>query len=69
MSKVEVLLYGDIYSGFIFVVDGCLKVIDVEFGFYGLIGFDVGIVLGNLLFNYCGLLGLVGLRDVVVGCE
>lgn len=66
---VEVLLYGDIYSGLIFVVEGSLKVIDVEFGYFGFIGFDIGIVIGNLLLNYCGLLGQFGICDVVVVCE
>lgn len=69
LSKAEALLHGDIHSGSIFVAEGKLKVIDAEFGFYGPMGFDLGTVLGNLLLNYCGLPGLLGLRDAVAKRE
>lgn len=39
---VEMLIYGDLYIGSIFVSEYEIKVIDFEFVFYGLIGFDVG---------------------------
>ncbi|AHG21344.1 methylthioribose kinase [Chania multitudinisentens RB-25] len=69
LSKAEALLHGDIHSGSIFVAEGKLKAIDAEFGFYGPIGFDIGTALGNLLLNYCGLPGLVGLREAAAGRE
>lgn len=69
LTQAQALLHGDIHSGSIFVGDGRLKVIDAEFGFYGPIGFDIGTAIGNLLLNYCGLPGLVGLREAADGRE
>ncbi|SLM64270.1 MULTISPECIES: S-methyl-5-thioribose kinase [Dickeya] len=69
LSKAEALLHGDIHSGSIFVADRSLKAIDAEFGFYGPIGFDVGTVIGNLLLNYCGLPGLLALREASAARE
>jgi 5-methylthioribose kinase len=62
-SHAEALLHGDIHSGSIFVADGSLKAIDAEFGYFGPIGFDVGTAIGNLLLNFCGLPGHLGIRD------
>ncbi len=69
LTKAEALLHGDIHSGSIFVADGKLKVIDAEFGYYGPIGFDIGTAIGNLLLNYCGLPGLLALREAAAGRE
>lgn len=69
LSKAEALLHGDIHSGSIFVADGKLKAIDAEFGYYGPIGFDPGSAMGNLLLNYCGLPGLVAVREAADGRE
>lgn len=69
LSKAEALLHGDIHSGSIFVADGKLKAIDAEFGYYGPLGFDPGSAMGNLLLNYCGLPGLVGVREAADGRE
>ena len=68
-SHAEALLHGDIHSGSIFVGDESLKAIDAEFGFYGPIGFDVGTAIGNLLLNYCGLPGHLGIRDAAAARE
>ncbi|MEW5559488.1 S-methyl-5-thioribose kinase [Enterobacter asburiae] len=68
-SQAEALLHGDIHSGSIFVADGSLKAIDAEFGYFGPIGFDVGTAIGNLLLNYCGLPGQLGIRDAAAGRE
>ena len=62
-SHAEALLHGDIHSGSIFVAEGSLKAIDAEFGFFGPAGFDPGTAIGNLLLNYCGLPGLLPLRE------
>jgi 5-methylthioribose kinase len=64
----EALLHGDIHSGSIFVAEGSLKAIDAEFGF-GPIGFDIGTAIGNLLLNYCGLPGHLGIRDAAAARE
>lgn len=69
LSKAEALLHGDIHSGSIFVADGKLKAIDAEFGYYGPLGFDPGSAMGNLLLNYCGLPGLVAVREAADGRE
>ncbi|TKI04875.1 S-methyl-5-thioribose kinase [Martelella alba] len=63
LTKTEALLHGDLHSGSIFVAGNSLKVIDAEFGFYGPMGFDIGTAMGNLLLNYCGLPGLLPLRE------
>lgn len=69
LSNTEALIHGDVHSGSIFVAQGQLKVIDAEFGFYGPIGFDVGTAIGNLLLNYCGLPGVLPLREAAAGRE
>lgn len=63
LSQAQALLHGDVHSGSIFVAEGRLKVIDAEFGYYGPMGFDLGTAMGNLLLNYCGLPGLLDLRQ------
>ena len=68
-SQAEALLHGDIHSGSIFVADGSLKAIDAEFGYFGPIGFDIGTAIGNLLLNFCGLPGHLGIRDAAAGRE
>ena len=69
LSKAEALLHGDIHSGSIFVAEGSLKAIDAEFGYFGPIGFDVGTAIGNLLLNFCGLPGHLGIRDAAAARE
>ncbi len=68
-SHAEALLHGDIHSGSIFVAEGSLKAIDAEFGFFGPIGFDVGTAIGNLLLNFCGAPGQLGIRDAAAARE
>lgn len=68
-SHAEALLHGDIHSGSIFVAEGSLKIIDAEFGYFGPIGFDIGTAAGNLLLNYCGLPGHMGIRDAAAARE
>lgn len=67
LTKAEALLHGDIHSGSLFVARERLKVIDAEFGYYGPVGFDIGTAIGNLLLNYCGLPGLLALREAAAG--
>lgn len=49
--------------------EGSLKAIDAEFGYFGPIGFDIGTAIGNLLLNYCGLPGQLGIRDAAAARE
>lgn len=51
MSEQEALLHGDLHTGSIFASATETKVIDPEFAFYGPIGFDLGLFIGNLLFQ------------------
>lgn len=69
LSGAEALLHGDIHSGSIFVAEGSLKAIDAEFGYYGPVGFDIGTAIGNLLLNYCGVPGQLGLREAAAARE
>ena len=51
MTNTQALLHGDSHTGSIFVSENSTKFFDTEFGFYGPMGFDVGLFLGNLLMN------------------
>lgn len=52
MNNAQALLHGDLHSGSIFINDSGIKVFDSEFAFYGPMGYDIGNVVGNLLFPY-----------------
>ncbi len=69
LSHAEALLHGDIHSGSVFVTEDSLKAIDAEFGFFGPVGFDVGTAIGNLLLNFCGVPGHLGIRDAAAARE
>ncbi len=51
MTNAQALLHGDAHTGSIFVSETSTKFFDTEFGFYGPMGFDVGLFLGNLMMN------------------
>ena len=51
-TEGEALLHGDLHTGSVFASQDEIKIIDPEFAFYGPIGFDVGQVIANLLFQY-----------------
>lgn len=50
MNVSQALIHGDLHTGSIFVNQAGLKVIDPEFAFYGPMGYDIGNVIGNLVF-------------------
>ncbi|HWQ50726.1 MAG TPA: S-methyl-5-thioribose kinase [Terriglobales bacterium] len=52
MNKAEALLHGDLHTGSIFVTEESTKVFDPEFGFYGPMGFDLGMLTANLMFAW-----------------
>ena len=52
MNNAECLIHGDLHSGSIFINESGIKVIDPEFAFYGPMGYDIGNVIGNLVFPY-----------------
>ncbi len=54
MNNAEVLLHGDLHTGSIMANQEESYIIDPEFAFYGPAGFDIGLLLGNLLLAYIG---------------
>ncbi|WP_136680808.1 S-methyl-5-thioribose kinase [Neptunomonas sp. XY-337] len=57
MNDAQVLLHGDLHTGSVFVTQSAFKVIDPEFAFYGPAGFDLGVLLANLLLSYASQVG------------
>lgn len=55
LSNNQSLLHGDLHTGSIFVDNNVVKVFDTEFACFGPIGFDIGILLGNLILNYISI--------------
>jgi 5-methylthioribose kinase len=49
MNQAECLLHGDLHTGSVMVNQQETYIIDPEFAFYGPMGFDVGLLLANLL--------------------
>jgi 5-methylthioribose kinase len=52
VTKTETLVHGDLHSGSIMVTVEDSQVIDPEFAIYGPFGFDVGMLLGNILLAF-----------------
>ena len=52
MNYAQALVHGDLHSGSIFANEKGIKVIDPEFAFYGPMGYDIGNVIGNLVFSW-----------------
>ena len=51
-ANAETLLHGDLHSGSVMCTESDTKVIDPEFGFYGPMGFDLGMLISNYLMAY-----------------
>lgn len=51
-AKAETLCHGDLHSGSIMVTDDSVRIIDPEFAFYGPMGFDIGMLIGNFLMAF-----------------
>jgi 5-methylthioribose kinase len=47
-TRDEALIHGDLHTGSVLVGEHDSRVIDLEFAFFGPIGFDLGLLLGNL---------------------
>jgi 5-methylthioribose kinase len=54
-AKAETLCHGDLHAGSIMVTETEARVIDPEFAFYGPMGFDIGMLVGNYLMAYHSL--------------
>ena len=52
MTRAEALLHGDLHTGSIMANESETFVIDPEFAFFGPIGFDVGLYIGNSILAY-----------------
>jgi 5-methylthioribose kinase len=51
-AKAQTLCHGDLHAGSVMVTGAEARVIDPEFAFYGPMGFDIGMMLGNLLMAF-----------------
>lgn len=51
-TRAETMLHGDLHTGSIMVTDTDIRVIDPEFATYGPMGFDVGMLIANMLTAY-----------------
>lgn len=52
LTEAQCLLHGDLHTGSVFADEQDTKVFDAEFAFVGPMGFDIGLLLGNILINY-----------------
>lgn len=72
-ANAETLLHGDLHSGSIMCTENETKVIDPEFGFYGPMGFDVGMLISNYFMAYFSQPGhrgadeLAGYQEWILG--
>lgn len=51
-ARAETLCHGDLHSGSIMVTGDSVRIIDPEFAFYGPMGFDIGMLVGNFLMAF-----------------
>ncbi len=51
-SNTETLCHGDLHTGSVMCTDTETRVIDPEFGFYGPMGFDIGMLMANYFMAY-----------------
>jgi 5-methylthioribose kinase len=47
-TKGQALIHGDLHSGSVMVSEDQVRIIDLEFAFYGPFGFDLGVLFANL---------------------
>jgi 5-methylthioribose kinase len=52
LNHPECLVHGDLHTGSVMVTAEDTRVIDPEFAFYGPMGFDIGVLLANLLMAF-----------------
>ena len=52
LNQPECLIHGDLHTGSVMVTEDETRVIDPEFAFYGPMGFDVGVLVANMLMAY-----------------
>ena len=59
-AKAETLCHGDLHAGSIMVTGTEARVIDPEFAFYGPLGFDIGMLMGNYLMAHHAMRAHIG---------
>lgn len=64
-ARAETLAHGDLHAGSVMVTDAEARVIDPEFAFYGPLGFDIGMMIGNYLMAFHAMPGHLSDAD---GC-
>ncbi len=52
LTSAQALLHGDLHTGSIFINKNNFKVFDSEFSFVGPCSYDVGCIIGNIIFAY-----------------
>ena len=52
LNHPESLVHGDLHTGSVMVTGDDTRVIDPEFAFYGPMGFDIGVLVANLLMAF-----------------
>lgn len=48
-TVAQALIHGDLHTGSIFCKDSSVMILDGEFAFYGPVGFDIGVLIANLI--------------------
>jgi len=62
-ARAETLCHGDLHAGSIMVTADDVRIIDPEFAFYGPMGFDIGMLVGNYLMAYHAMPAHIADRD------
>ncbi len=52
LTSTQSLIHGDLHTGSIFINENDFKVFDSEFAFVGPCSYDIGCIVGNILFAY-----------------
>ncbi len=53
MTRAQSLIHGDLHTGSIFINEDTTIVFDPEFCMYGVMGYDIGNVIANMIFAWC----------------
>ncbi|MCC8017421.1 MAG: S-methyl-5-thioribose kinase [Lachnospiraceae bacterium] len=53
MTRAQSLIHGDLHTGSIFINEESTMVFDPEFCMYGVMGYDIGNVIANMIFAWC----------------
>ncbi len=53
MTRAQSLIHGDLHTGSVFINEESSIVFDPEFCMYGVMGYDIGNVIANMIFAWC----------------